>query len=72
MTAKKQDAVASIPIVSVHMSIPFFFKLWYKVSERGISLLLAFLRGLLSWLGTSGHSAHIHVLELHDLIPKNI
>ena len=37
---------------SIRTHIPFIFQLCYKVSERGISLLLAFIRSLLSWLGT--------------------
>ena len=72
---ESQEDAASIRthihIISVHICLFLsFFQLCYKVSERGISLLLAFIRSLLSWLGTFPQSAHI--LQLRDLIPKNV
>ena len=72
---ERQEDAASIRkhihIVSVHICLFLsFFQLCYKVSERGISLLLAFITSLLSWLGTFPQSAHI--LQLRDLISKNV
>ena len=47
-----------------------FFQLCYKVSERGISILLSFIRALILWLSSVGRSADF--LMLKDMLPKNV
>ena len=45
-----------------------FFQLCYRVSERAISLLLLFLKALLSWLS----SFCPEIKTLHDVLPHNV
>ena len=47
-----------------------FFQLCYKVSERGITLLLNFFRSIISWVSTFTNSTDL--LSLCDTIPRNI
>jgi hypothetical protein len=49
-----------------------FFQLCYKVSERRISLLLSFIRGIIFWLSSVGHTATTEFLTLRDMLPKNV
>lgn len=58
--------------VAVHICMFLsFFQLCYRLSERGVSLLLVFLRALLSWLcSLCPQSADIKTL--HDLLPQNV
>ena len=56
-------------IITTHICLFIsFFQLCYKVSERGITLLLNFLRAILLWVST--YSAEL--LQLRELIPKNV
>ena len=47
-----------------------FFQLCYHVSERGITLLLNFIRSLISWLSRFAYSPDL--LQLRDMIPENV
>ena len=47
-----------------------FFQLCYRVSEQGISLLLAFLRALL-WISSVCPNS-LHVSTVRDILPQNI
>ena len=55
-------------VLFLYILFPFFSYL-IKVPERGISLLLAFLRSLLSLLSSFVYSDHI--LQLRKGIPRN-
>ena len=48
-----------------------FFQLCYRVSEQGISLLLAFLRALLLWISSVWPNS-LHVSALRDILPETI
>ena len=47
-----------------------FFQLCYRISERGITLLLHFLRAILLWASNVTRSAEL--LMLYDMIPNNV
>lgn len=47
-----------------------FFQLCYRISERGITLLLNFLRALLLWIANFQSSAEL--LTLREIIPRNV
>lgn len=68
-TASREQAVESIKCIAVQICMFLsFFQLCYRVSERAISLLLSFLKTLLSWLG----SRCPEIKTLHDVLPQNI
>lgn len=48
-----------------------FFQLCYKVSERGISLLLGFLKAILLWLSSVVPSSDT-LNSLRDMLPRNV
>ena len=61
----------NLHIISLHICLFLsFFQLCYKISEHGISLLLAFIRILLFWLSSFIHSDFI--LQPRDLIPTSV
>ena len=61
----------SLHIIASHISLFIsFFQLCYRISERGITLLLHFLRALLLWASTIKSSTEL--LTLRDMIPKNV
>ena len=47
-----------------------FFQLCYRVSERGISLLLNFIRSFVFWVSSFAKSTDL--LILREMIPRNI
>ena len=59
-------------IIATHLCLFItFFQLCYRVPERGITLLLSFVRALLLWIGNYlGNSDQL--LILRDMIPKNV
>ena len=68
VTAREQS-VESMKLIAVQICMFIsFFQLCYRVSERGISLLLCFLKTLLSWIG----SFCPEVKTLHDVLPGNV
>ena len=67
-TAFEQSAESMKPIAVQICMFLSFFQLCYRVSERGISLLLSFLKTLLSWLG----SYCPEIKALHDVLPQNV
>lgn len=61
----------SLHIIASHISLFIsFFQLCYRISERGITLLLHFLRALLLWASTIKSSTEL--LTFRDMIPKNV
>jgi hypothetical protein len=68
-TASGEQSVESMKPIAVQICMFLsFFQLCYRVSERGMSLLLSFLKTLLSWLG----SYCPEIKTLHDVLPRNI
>ena len=61
-----------LQIIATHLCLFItFFQLCYRVPERGITLLLSFVRALLLWIGNYlGNSDQL--LLLCDMIPKNV
>lgn len=60
-----------IKLVATHICLFIsFFQLCYKISERGISLLLSFLRAILLWMSSLMPSSDF--LLLRDLLPRNV
>ena len=58
-------------VIATHICLfVSFFQLCYKVSERGISLLLSFIRALIFWASSVVKSADF--LMLRDMLPKNV
>lgn len=47
-----------------------FFQLCYRISERGITLLLTFIRALISWIVVLTNSPEL--LYLKEMLPRNI
>ena len=59
-------------VVAAHICLLLvFFQLCYRVSERGITLLLNFLRAILSWVSLHFEQSDM-LFQLRDLIPKNV
>ena len=48
-----------------------FFQLFYRISERGITLLLSFLKALLSWICTLCPQS-LNIQLLRDNLPSNV
>ena len=72
---KEQGGTAAsqrqIQIISTHICLFItFFQLCYRISERGITILLSFLRTMFSWASTFSSSGEL--LILRDMIPKNV
>lgn len=60
-----------IKLVATHICLfVSFFQLCYRISERGITLLLSFLRAILLWMSSIIPSSDI--LLIRDLLPKNV
>lgn len=58
-------------LVATHICLFIsFFQLCYRIPERGISLLLNFLRAFLYWLSSLVPSSNF--LLLRDMLPKNV
>ena len=71
-TSSREDVSKELHIkkITVHIRLFItFFQLCYRISERGISLLLMFLKSLLSWIYSFCHVADIKVL-LDNMPPK--
>ena len=65
-----QSNLMNLIIIHISMFLSFF-QLCYRVSECGISLLLAFLRALLQWLSAICPNSQ-ELRTLRDLLPCNV
>ena len=69
---EQNKSLQQFQVIATHISLFItFFQLCYRVSERGITLLLNFIRAILLWAGNYlGKSTEL--LLLRDMIPKNV
>ena len=58
---------SQLHVIASHISLFIsFFQLCYRISERGITLLLHFLRAIVLWKSST------ELLTLRDMTPKNV